>query len=116
MAVGPPVGGVLYEVSVGVALSTLLVCTKMLAMLPISHHPCPQAGGFSLPFQVIGGVSLLFLVPCFLLVKGSGRCSACVSIMLTMPNPVPFLECKGQPSSWKILKTLGSNFIIILLR
>ena len=63
----------------------------------------------------MGGLSLLFVIPCFLLVKGSGMYmySACVLILLTMFS---LLECKGQPSSWKILKTLGSNFIIILLR
>ncbi|XP_064392257.1 MFS-type transporter SLC18B1-like isoform X2 [Halichondria panicea] len=65
-AIGPPLGGLLY-----------------------------QAGGFSLPFHVMGSISLLFLVPCFFLIK----------------KP----DCKAQPLSWKIIKMILSNFTIILL-
>ena len=85
-AVGPIIGGVLY-----------------------------QLGGFRLPFVSVGGLVLLSVIPCFILVKSSGRSYKCKYMKSVWIIFNEFTDCSAQSLSLKIIWKLVTNFVIFVL-
>ena len=72
--IGPTLGGVLYEVSYS-ACKSATVCHNNIANYlyqGVVSLLSTQYGGFKVPFIIVGTLSLVPIIPSFLLIKPSG--------------------------------------------